>query len=122
MKYNNPIRFGECCEKCGRPRISCVCIRKIVVENKDNDKDRKNINDFLDVIRNQSDLIYKWNDNPPDNVRTLIENFFQLVPKKAIVRQMKYLFPDGTEKDYYTTEVELQIKNGAIGVRVKYEI
>lgn len=34
MDDNNPIRFGQHCDKCGRPKMSCVCIQKIIVEPK----------------------------------------------------------------------------------------
>ena len=32
-RLSEPIKFGGCCDKCGRPKISCVCIQNIIIEN-----------------------------------------------------------------------------------------
>lgn len=47
----NPIPFGGCCDKCGRPHTGCVCVRKIVVKEKDNGIDGKGISELLKAKR-----------------------------------------------------------------------
>lgn len=41
------IRFGQICDKCGRPKISCVCVQRIEVKRKDNSIDGKGISELL---------------------------------------------------------------------------
>lgn len=52
---NNPVRFGQCCEKCGRPKMSCVCIQNIKVEESDFGKHLKKMMPFLGLEKSYTE-------------------------------------------------------------------
>lgn len=57
MEENNPVRFGQCCDKCGRAKMSCVCIQKIKVDKTGNGTDGKGISELLKQKRYSRDEI-----------------------------------------------------------------
>lgn len=69
---------------------------------------------------NKATITYNFgNENTPAEIRKKVNTFMTIVPKKARVTKLVYIFPD-KEKPLYIMDLEKELKAGATGILIEY--